>query len=167
MPLYTYACDQHGEFSAWGKMSESDQPQPCPACAEPAPRALAHPAVAGGGAASAGAGERRRRPAATLRPRLHALSGPPVARRLPVRRCASRRADWVPSATAASAVAHRRPVTPMRFPAAASQATIASSDRCRRFAPFGSLHLPFDQPDVPTAEAFALERLPWLRLTGD
>ena len=54
MPLYTYACDQHGEFSAWGKMSESDQPQPCPACAELAPRALAHPAVAGGTAAAAG-----------------------------------------------------------------------------------------------------------------
>ena len=57
MPLYTFACDQHGEFSAWGKMSDSDQPQPCPACAEPAPRALAHPAVAGGGAMSAGASE--------------------------------------------------------------------------------------------------------------
>ena len=45
MPLYTYNCDQHGEFSAWGRMSDSDAPQPCPACAEPAGRALAHPAV--------------------------------------------------------------------------------------------------------------------------
>ena len=45
MPLYTYACDQHGEFSAWGTMSDSDQPQACPECTEPAPRALAHPAV--------------------------------------------------------------------------------------------------------------------------
>ncbi|MEK0084532.1 zinc ribbon domain-containing protein [Benzoatithermus flavus] len=47
MPLYTYHCDQHGEFSAWGKMSESDAPQPCPTCAEPAPRALARPAIGG------------------------------------------------------------------------------------------------------------------------
>jgi putative FmdB family regulatory protein len=45
MPLYTYACDHHGEFSAWGRMSESDAPQPCPACTEPAPRALAHPSL--------------------------------------------------------------------------------------------------------------------------
>lgn len=48
MPLYTYTCRDHGEFSAWGKMAESDSPQPCPACAEPAPRALARPAIAGG-----------------------------------------------------------------------------------------------------------------------
>jgi putative FmdB family regulatory protein len=52
MPLYTYQCDRHGEFSAWGRMSESEAPQPCPTCTEPAPRALAHPAV--GGAAAAG-----------------------------------------------------------------------------------------------------------------
>ena len=37
MPLYTYRCHEHGEFSAWGKMSESEAPQPCPDCAEPAP----------------------------------------------------------------------------------------------------------------------------------
>jgi putative FmdB family regulatory protein len=47
MPLYTYTCSHHGEFSAWGKMSESDAPQPCPACAEAAPRALARPAIGG------------------------------------------------------------------------------------------------------------------------
>ena len=47
MPLYTYACDHHGEFSAWGQMSESDAPQPCPTCTEPASRALAHPSVGG------------------------------------------------------------------------------------------------------------------------
>ena len=47
MPLYTYTCTQHGEFSAWGKMTESDAPQPCPACTEPAPRALARPAIGG------------------------------------------------------------------------------------------------------------------------
>lgn len=52
MPLYTYQCDHHGEFSAWGKMSESEAPQPCPNCEQPAPRALAHPAV---GSRSSGA----------------------------------------------------------------------------------------------------------------
>jgi putative FmdB family regulatory protein len=52
MPLYTYQCDRHGEFSAWGQMSESDTPQPCPDCEQPAPRALAHPAV--GSRSSAG-----------------------------------------------------------------------------------------------------------------
>jgi putative FmdB family regulatory protein len=45
MPLYTYTCNEHGEFSAWGRLSESDAPQPCPSCTEPAPRALARPAV--------------------------------------------------------------------------------------------------------------------------
>lgn len=47
MPLYTYTCDQHGEFSAWTGMAESDVPQPCPSCTEPAPRALARPALGG------------------------------------------------------------------------------------------------------------------------
>jgi putative FmdB family regulatory protein len=56
MPLYTYACDSHGEFSAWGKLATSDQPQPCPNCAEPAPRALAHPAIGGCGAEEGGMG---------------------------------------------------------------------------------------------------------------
>lgn len=61
MPLYTYQCDRHGEFSAWGQMSESNSPQPCPDCEQPAPRALAHPAVGSrsasvGAAASAGEG---------------------------------------------------------------------------------------------------------------
>jgi putative FmdB family regulatory protein len=49
MPLYTYACDSHGEFAAWGTLATSDAPQPCPACAEPAKRALAHPAIGGRG----------------------------------------------------------------------------------------------------------------------
>jgi putative FmdB family regulatory protein len=54
MPLYTYSCAEHGEFAAWGRMSESEAPQPCPACEQPARRALAHPAVAtGAGEASA------------------------------------------------------------------------------------------------------------------
>ena len=47
MPLYTYACGDHGQFSAWGTMGESDSPQPCPSCREPAPRALARPAIGG------------------------------------------------------------------------------------------------------------------------
>jgi putative FmdB family regulatory protein len=54
MPLYTYQCDHHGEFSAWGQMSESEAPQPCPDCEQPAQRALAHPAV---GSRSASGGE--------------------------------------------------------------------------------------------------------------
>lgn len=62
MPLYTYACDDHGEFSAWGRMAESGAPQPCPTCTEPAPRALARPALGGradgeaAGAAACGQG---------------------------------------------------------------------------------------------------------------
>lgn len=47
MPLYTYQCHDHGEFSAWGQMSTSDAPQPCPSCQEPAQRALAHPSIGG------------------------------------------------------------------------------------------------------------------------
>jgi putative FmdB family regulatory protein len=47
MPLYTYSCSQHGEFAAWNPMERSEAPQPCPTCAQQAPRALAHPAVAG------------------------------------------------------------------------------------------------------------------------
>jgi putative FmdB family regulatory protein len=52
MPLYTYTCKDHGEFAAWGQMSAADQPQPCPSCATPAGRALAHPSI--GGKQSAG-----------------------------------------------------------------------------------------------------------------
>lgn len=48
MPLYTYACADHGEFTAWGRLATSDAPEPCPSCAEPAPRALARPAVSTG-----------------------------------------------------------------------------------------------------------------------
>jgi putative FmdB family regulatory protein len=47
MPLYTYTCEDHGEFGAWSSMSASDEPQACPACSEPAPRALARPAIGG------------------------------------------------------------------------------------------------------------------------
>lgn len=61
MPLYTYTCRTHGEFKAWGKMSESDAPMPCPTCSTVSPRALARPMVAkgageGGGADDLGCG---------------------------------------------------------------------------------------------------------------
>jgi putative FmdB family regulatory protein len=48
MPLYTYRCECHGEFSAWAEMSQSDARQGCPACAQPAARALAKPRLAKG-----------------------------------------------------------------------------------------------------------------------
>lgn len=47
MPLYTYTCDDHGSFTEWASMSESDAPCACPSCAAPAPRALARPALGG------------------------------------------------------------------------------------------------------------------------
>jgi putative FmdB family regulatory protein len=47
MPLYTYLCKAHGQFSAWAPMANSDDAQPCPTCEHAAPRALARPAVAG------------------------------------------------------------------------------------------------------------------------
>ena len=59
MPLYTYTCDEHGEFAAWARMSDSETPQPCPACNVAASRALARPAVGSSGegaSASAGSG---------------------------------------------------------------------------------------------------------------
>jgi putative FmdB family regulatory protein len=59
MPLYTYTCDEHGEFAAWARMSDSEAPQPCPTCNVAASRALARPAVGGSGEgapASAGGG---------------------------------------------------------------------------------------------------------------
>lgn len=49
MPLYTYTCSDHGEFTAWGRLATSDAPEACPSCAEPAPRALARPNVSTGG----------------------------------------------------------------------------------------------------------------------
>ncbi len=54
MPLYTYACSQHGEFAAWNPMEKSEAPQPCPTCAKEAPRALARPAIAGRSASGDG-----------------------------------------------------------------------------------------------------------------
>ncbi len=57
MPLYTYTCDEHGEFAAWARMSDSETPQPCPTCNVAASRALARPAVGSSGeAASASPG---------------------------------------------------------------------------------------------------------------
>ena len=55
MPLYTYECDDCGEFSAWARMDESGTAQPCPACAEPGQRALARPSLGGRQAEASGA----------------------------------------------------------------------------------------------------------------
>ena len=46
MPLYNYVCLSHGEFDCWRPMSESDEPSPCPACGESAPRAISAPSLA-------------------------------------------------------------------------------------------------------------------------
>jgi putative FmdB family regulatory protein len=54
MPLYTYTCATHGEFEAWGKMSESDAPMPCPTCSAASPRALARPMIAKGAGEAGG-----------------------------------------------------------------------------------------------------------------
>jgi putative FmdB family regulatory protein len=40
MPVYEYACDDCGGFSAANSMSQYLEPQPCPGCGSPAPRAL-------------------------------------------------------------------------------------------------------------------------------
>lgn len=61
MPLYSYLCPLCGPFRDIVTMSEAADPQPCPNCAQPAPRQLSAPmlkSAAGatgrpGGAASA------------------------------------------------------------------------------------------------------------------
>ena len=40
MPTYDYDCDRCGPFSESHPMAEFDLPQSCPACGDPAPRAL-------------------------------------------------------------------------------------------------------------------------------
>lgn len=40
MPLYEFACEDCGPFSAWRSMSESSQPAPCPTCDASAQRIL-------------------------------------------------------------------------------------------------------------------------------
>ena len=48
MPAYEYDCAQCGDFTAIRPMSASGDPQACPECGEPAPRAiLTAPAFAG------------------------------------------------------------------------------------------------------------------------
>lgn len=49
MPTYDYNCQTCGTFSEVRPMAEFAQPQPCPACGDPAPRAfLSAPALGGG-----------------------------------------------------------------------------------------------------------------------
>ncbi len=40
MPLYEYACDECGGFTATNSLSRYREPQPCPGCGSMAPRAL-------------------------------------------------------------------------------------------------------------------------------
>lgn len=40
MPLYEYDCAACGDFTALRPMAEYREPQPCPDCGQPAPRAL-------------------------------------------------------------------------------------------------------------------------------
>ncbi len=40
MPVYEYACEDCGGFTAVRPMAEHRAPQPCPGCGVPAPRAL-------------------------------------------------------------------------------------------------------------------------------
>jgi putative FmdB family regulatory protein len=43
MPLYDYECRQHGPFSDWRKMSESENPAPCPICGALGRRSVSAP----------------------------------------------------------------------------------------------------------------------------
>ncbi|HYP82687.1 zinc ribbon domain-containing protein [Variovorax sp.] len=68
MPLYDYACQACGRFSAMRPLREFDRPVPCPACGAPSERALSVPAVLGRAsrqddAPSGGAYPRLRHPA--------------------------------------------------------------------------------------------------------
>jgi putative FmdB family regulatory protein len=48
MPVYEYACEDCGEFTAVRAMAQCRDPHPCPSCGEEAPRALVTaPAFAG------------------------------------------------------------------------------------------------------------------------
>jgi putative FmdB family regulatory protein len=53
MPTYDYDCGRCGPFSESYPMAEFAQPQPCPACGDPAPRALTSPAIGGASPAKA------------------------------------------------------------------------------------------------------------------
>jgi putative FmdB family regulatory protein len=47
MPNYDYDCTRCGPFSESHPMAEFAQPQSCPGCGDPAPRALTSPAIGG------------------------------------------------------------------------------------------------------------------------
>jgi putative FmdB family regulatory protein len=47
MPSYDYECADCGPFTEARPMAEFDLPQPCPDCAQPAPRLLTAPALGG------------------------------------------------------------------------------------------------------------------------
>ena len=48
MPTYEYECEDCGPFNEVRPMAEFDKPQPCPDCAQLAPRLLTAPALGGG-----------------------------------------------------------------------------------------------------------------------
>jgi putative FmdB family regulatory protein len=47
MPNYDYDCERCGPFSESHPMAQFALPQACPACGDPAPRALTSPAIGG------------------------------------------------------------------------------------------------------------------------
>ena len=56
MPTYDYACATCGPFTASRPMAECAEPTACPACSEPAPRAILSAPSLGSGARSPEAG---------------------------------------------------------------------------------------------------------------
>jgi putative FmdB family regulatory protein len=40
MPLYDYACGEHGQFEAFARMADCSTPQPCPECGAESPRII-------------------------------------------------------------------------------------------------------------------------------
>lgn len=46
MPLYDYRCSACGDFRAWRRMSEANEPMQCPTCEGSAPRAVVAPNLA-------------------------------------------------------------------------------------------------------------------------
>ena len=54
MPTYDYECENCGPFREQRPMAEYDLPQPCPDCAEPAPRLLTLAMFGGGATEDAG-----------------------------------------------------------------------------------------------------------------
>jgi putative FmdB family regulatory protein len=62
MPTYDYDCERCGAFTDARPLAEFDLPQPCPACGDPAPRALTSPAIGGARAEPASAPSFRAHP---------------------------------------------------------------------------------------------------------